>query len=41
MISANSQQIVVKIKGNTGGGKYDGTEHGVEAIPSPMWSAAP
>ena len=30
MISANSQQIVVKIKGNTGGGKYDGTEHGVE-----------
>ena len=30
MISANSQQIVVKIKGNTGGGKHDGTEHGVE-----------
>ena len=30
VISANSQQIVVKIKGNTGGGKYDGTEHGVE-----------
>ena len=30
MISANSQQIVVKIKGNTGGGKYDGTEHGIE-----------
>ena len=30
VISANSQQIVVKIKGNTGGGKYDGTEHSVE-----------
>ena len=30
VISANSQQIVVKIKGNTGGGKYDGTEQSVE-----------
>ena len=30
LISANSQQIVVKIKGNTGGGKYDGTEQSVE-----------
>lgn len=30
VINSNSQQIVVKIKGNTGGGKYDGEEHGVE-----------
>ena len=30
MINPNSQQVVVKIKGNTGGGKYDGTEHSVE-----------
>lgn len=30
VISPNSQQVVVKIKGNTGGGKYDGEEHGVE-----------
>ena len=30
VINPNSQQVVVKIKGNTGGGKYDGTEHGVE-----------
>ena len=30
VISPNSQQVVVKIKGNTGGGKYDGTEHSVE-----------
>ena len=30
VINPNSQQIVVKIKGNTGGGKYDGEEHGVE-----------
>ena len=30
MISANSQQIVVKIKGNKDGGKYDGTEQSVE-----------
>ena len=30
VISPNSQQVVVKIKGNTGGEKYDGTEHGVE-----------
>ncbi len=30
VISPNSQQIVVKIKGNTGGGKYDGEEHSVE-----------
>lgn len=29
-VAANSQQIVVKIKGNTGGGKYDGEEHSVE-----------
>ncbi|MEE0245454.1 InlB B-repeat-containing protein [Ellagibacter isourolithinifaciens] len=29
-VAANSQQVVVKIKGNTGGGKYDGEEHGVE-----------
>lgn len=30
VINPNSQQVVVKIKGNTGGGKYDGEEHGVE-----------
>ncbi len=30
MIKPNSQQVVVKIKGNTGGGKYDGEEHSVE-----------
>lgn len=30
VINSNSQQVVVKIKGNTGGGKYDGEEHGVE-----------
>ena len=30
VIKPNSQQVVVKIKGNTGGGKYDGEEHGVE-----------
>ena len=30
VISPNSQQVVVKIKGNTDGEKYDGTEHGVE-----------
>ena len=30
VINPNSQQVVVKIKGNTGGGKYDGTEHSVE-----------
>ena len=30
VISPNSQQIVVKIKGSTGGEKYDGTEHSVE-----------
>ena len=30
VISPNSQQVVVKIKGNTGGEKYDGMEHGVE-----------
>ena len=29
-VAANSQQVVVKIKGNTGGEKYDGTEHSVE-----------
>ena len=29
-VAANSQQVVVKIKGNTGGGKYDGEEHSVE-----------
>ena len=29
-INSNSQQVVVKVKGNTGGGKYDGEEHGVE-----------
>lgn len=30
VINPNSQQVVVKVKGNTGGGKYDGEEHGVE-----------
>lgn len=30
VINSNSQQVVVKIKGNTGGGKYDGEEHSVE-----------
>ncbi len=30
VINSNSQQVVVKIKGSTGGGKYDGEEHGVE-----------
>lgn len=30
VINPNSQQVVVKIKGNTGGGKYDGEEHSVE-----------
>ena len=30
VISPNSQQVIVKIKGNTGGEKYDGTEHSVE-----------
>lgn len=30
VINPNSQRVVVKIKGNTGSGKYDGTEHGVE-----------
>ena len=30
VIEPSSQQIVVKIKGNTGGGKYDGTEQSVE-----------
>ena len=30
VISPNSQQIVVKIKGSTGGEKYDGEEHSVE-----------
>ena len=30
VISPNSQQVVVKIKGNTDGEKYDGTEHSVE-----------
>lgn len=30
VVNSNSQQVVVKIKGNTGGGKYDGEEHGVE-----------
>ena len=29
-VTANSQQVVVKIKGNTGGEKYDGTEQSVE-----------
>ena len=30
VINPNSQQVVVKVKGNMGGGKYDGEEHGVE-----------
>lgn len=30
VINSNSQQVVVKIKGSTGGGKYDGEEHSVE-----------
>ena len=30
VINPNSQQVVVKIKGNTGGGKYDGEEHSIE-----------
>lgn len=30
VINPNSEKVVVKIKGNTGGGKYDGEEHGVE-----------
>lgn len=30
VINPNPQRVVVKIKGNTGGGKYDGEEHGVE-----------
>lgn len=30
VIKPNSQQVVVRVKGNTGGGKYDGEEHGVE-----------
>lgn len=30
VINPNSQQVVVKIKGSTGGGKYDGEEHSVE-----------
>ena len=30
VINPNSQQVVVKIKGSAGGGKYDGEEHGVE-----------
>ena len=30
VISPNSQQVIVKIKGSTGGGKYDGMEHSVE-----------
>lgn len=30
VINSNSQQVVVKVKGSTGGGKYDGEEHGVE-----------
>lgn len=30
VINSNSQQVVVKIKGNTGGEKYDGEEHSVE-----------
>ncbi len=29
-VAANSQQVVVKVKGSTGGEKYDGEEHGVE-----------
>lgn len=30
VINPNSQQVVVKVKGSTGGGKYDGKEHSVE-----------
>lgn len=30
VIKPNSQQVVVKIKGSAGGGKYDGEEHSVE-----------
>lgn len=30
VINPNSQQVVVKVKGSTGGGKYDGEEHSVE-----------
>lgn len=30
VINPNSQQVVVKVKGNTGGGKYDGEEHSAE-----------
>lgn len=30
VINSNSQQVVVKVKGNTGGGKYDGEERSVE-----------
>ena len=30
VINPNSEKVVVKIKGNTGGGKYDGEEHSVE-----------
>lgn len=30
VINSNSEKVVVKIKGNTGGGKYDGEEHSVE-----------
>ena len=30
VISPNSQQVIVKIKGNTDGEKYDGTEHSIE-----------
>ena len=30
VINSNSQQVVVKVKGSTGGGKYDGEEHSVE-----------
>lgn len=30
VIKPNSQQVVVKVKGSTGGGKYDGEEHSVE-----------
>lgn len=30
VISPNSQQVIVKIKGSTGGERYDGTEHSIE-----------
>lgn len=30
VINSNSQQVVVKVKGSTGGEKYDGEEHSVE-----------